>query len=66
MVGVPIDKLHPCYSRITSYRDLPEILVEQIGHFFERYKETRKGALGARSAALVAINIALNQYFDTG
>ena len=28
---------------IASYRDLPEILVEQIGHFFEHYKDLEKG-----------------------
>jgi len=39
IIAVPIDKLHPFYKRVTSYRDLPEILVEQITHFFEHYKD---------------------------
>ena len=43
IIAVPIDELHPFYKRVTSYRDLPEILVEQIGHFFEHYKDLEKG-----------------------
>jgi inorganic pyrophosphatase len=43
IIAVPIDKLHPFYKRVTSYRDLPEILVEQIAHFFEHYKDLEQG-----------------------
>jgi inorganic pyrophosphatase len=43
IMTVPIDRLHPFYKHVTSYRDLPEILVEQIGHFFEHYKDLEKG-----------------------
>ena len=43
IIAVPVDKLHPFYKRVASYRDLPEILVEQIGHFFEHYKDLEKG-----------------------
>ncbi len=43
IIAVPTDKLHPYYKRVGSYRDLPEILVEQIGHFFEHYKDLEKG-----------------------
>ena len=43
IIAVPVDKLHPFYERVASYRDLPEILVEQIGHFFEHYKDLEKG-----------------------
>lgn len=43
IIAVPIDKLHPLYKRVTSYRDLPEILVEQIAHFFEHYKDLERG-----------------------
>ena len=42
IIAVPIDSLHPFYKRVTSYRDLPEILTEQIGHFFAHYKELEK------------------------
>ena len=43
IIAVPIDQLHPFYKRVTSYRDLPEILVEQIRHFLEHYKDLEKG-----------------------
>ncbi|NQV82371.1 MAG: inorganic diphosphatase [Rhodospirillales bacterium] len=36
---VPTDELHPFYTNITSYRDLRPILIEQIAHFFEHYKD---------------------------
>ena len=29
--------------RVSSYRDLPEILLAQIEHFFTRYKDLEKG-----------------------
>ncbi|MGA8691162.1 MAG: inorganic diphosphatase, partial [Methyloceanibacter sp.] len=40
--AVPVDKLHPFYKRVGSYRDLPEIVTEQIGHFFQHYKDLEK------------------------
>jgi len=43
IIAVPIDKLHPFYKKVGSYRDLPEILLEQIGHFFQHYKDLEQG-----------------------
>ncbi len=43
IIAVPVDKLHPYYSNIGSYRDLPEILREQVKHFFEHYKDLERG-----------------------
>ena len=43
VVAVPVDKLHPFYSGVRSYKDLPVILTEQIGHFFQHYKDLEKG-----------------------
>jgi inorganic pyrophosphatase len=43
IIAVPIDKLHPFYKRVTTYRDLPEILIKQIAHFFENYKALEPG-----------------------
>ena len=43
IIAVPIDKLHPFYKRVMTYRDLPEILIEQIAHFFENYKALEPG-----------------------
>lgn len=43
ILAVPVDALHPFYSNIRSYTDLPAILIEQIAHFFEHYKDLEKG-----------------------
>jgi inorganic pyrophosphatase len=43
IVAVPIDRLHPYYRNVDSYLDLPEILREQIAHFFQHYKDLEKG-----------------------
>ena len=43
VVAVPVDKLHPFYSGVRSYQDLPQILCEQIAHFFQHYKDLEKG-----------------------
>ena len=39
VLAVPVDQLHPYHTSVTSYRDLPEILVDQITHFFQHYKD---------------------------
>lgn len=43
IVAVPVDKLHPFYSDVKSYTDLPEIMRDQMAHFFEHYKDLEKG-----------------------
>ncbi len=43
IIGVPAHKLTRRYDRITSYKDLPEITLEQINHFFEHYKDLEGG-----------------------
>jgi inorganic pyrophosphatase len=43
IVAVPVDQLHPFYSGVASYTDLPPILTEQIAHFFQHYKDLEKG-----------------------
>ena len=43
VLGVPHDSLSPFYSDVSSYRDLPTILIDQIGHFFKHYKDLEKG-----------------------
>jgi inorganic pyrophosphatase len=43
ILAVPVDKLHPFYEKIQSYQDLPQILTEQIAHFFQHYKDLEKG-----------------------
>jgi inorganic pyrophosphatase len=43
IISVPVDKLSPYYKDVSSYRDLPQILLDQIAHFFEHYKDLEKG-----------------------
>jgi inorganic pyrophosphatase len=42
ILAVPVDKLHPYFTDVVSYRDLPEILRDQIAHFFTHYKDLEK------------------------
>src|SRR3546814_13191683 len=39
ILAVPVDKLHPYYTDVGSWRDLPKILIDQIQHFFTHYKD---------------------------
>lgn len=43
VVAVPVDKVSPLYSSVESVRDLPEITLDQISHFFQHYKDLEKG-----------------------
>jgi len=40
---VPVDKLHPFYTGVNSYEELPQIFLDQVAHFFEHYKDLEKG-----------------------
>ncbi len=43
IIAVPVDKLHPFYNDVQTYKDLPDILLQQIEHFFVHYKDLEKG-----------------------
>jgi inorganic pyrophosphatase len=43
ILAVPVTKTHPYYDAIAEYTDLPEVLLNQIQHFFEHYKDLEKG-----------------------
>ena len=43
ILAVPHDKLTKFYSNVQSLSDLPEIIPQQIEHFFEHYKDLEKG-----------------------
>ena len=43
IIAVPVDALHPFYTGVKSYRDLPPIMCEQIAHFFQHYKDLENG-----------------------
>ncbi|HZD26274.1 MAG TPA: inorganic diphosphatase [Alphaproteobacteria bacterium] len=43
ILAVPVDALHPFYSGIRDYTDLPGVLIEQVTHFFQHYKDLEQG-----------------------
>ncbi len=43
LIAVPHEKLTQLYNDIHEYTDLPALLLEQIKHFFENYKDLEKG-----------------------
>lgn len=43
VVAVPVDKLTKIYADVQDVNDLPELLKNQIVHFFEHYKDLEKG-----------------------
>jgi len=43
IIAVPSSKLTQRYDKVLSYKDLPEITLKQIEHFFEHYKDLEPG-----------------------
>ena len=43
LLAVPVDKLITIYRKVQSPRDLPEITLNQIAHFFAHYKDLEVG-----------------------
>jgi len=43
IIAVPMPKLTKRYLNVHNYTDLPPILLEQIQHFFEHYKDLEPG-----------------------
>ena len=43
VLTVPTAKIDPFFSNVNSYKDLPEIFIEKINHFFAHYKDLEKG-----------------------
>ncbi|MDA0782281.1 MAG: inorganic diphosphatase [Rickettsiales bacterium] len=39
VLAVPASSLHPFYDDVDEYTDLPKVLLDQIAHFFEHYKD---------------------------
>lgn len=42
ILAVPSEKLDPIYKNINSYKDLDEIIINRIEHFFSSYKALEK------------------------
>ncbi len=43
LLAVPVDKLTSMYSNVCSPRDLPQLMLDQISHFFAHYKDLEMG-----------------------
>ncbi len=43
LIAVPVDKLSVIYRDVNEATDLPALLLQQIEHFFEHYKDLEKG-----------------------
>jgi inorganic pyrophosphatase len=43
ILAVPAGKIDPSLAGINSYKDLPELAINRIEHFFENYKKLEKG-----------------------
>lgn len=43
VLAVPVDKLSPIYKSWQKPEDVNELLLQQIQHFFEHYKDLEKG-----------------------
>jgi len=43
ILAVPHTKLTKIYDHVENYTDLPELLIKQIEHFFENYKDLEAG-----------------------
>ncbi len=43
LLAVPVDKLTRMYRSVVHSRDLPQILLDQITHFFAHYKDLEPG-----------------------
>jgi inorganic pyrophosphatase len=43
LLAVPANKIDPFFADINSYKQLPEIVIKKIEHFFENYKKLESG-----------------------
>ena len=43
VLAVPVKKLTQIYNGLNSHKDLPQILLDQIEHFFSHYKDLEPG-----------------------
>ena len=43
IIAVPVDSLHPFYTGVKNYDELPAILTQQVAHFFQHYKDLEPG-----------------------
>jgi inorganic pyrophosphatase len=63
LLAVPVDKLTTMYRSVVSPRDLPQIILDQISHFFEHYKDLEPGKF-VKVAGWVGIEEAKKEIMD--
>ncbi|HPE59119.1 MAG TPA: inorganic diphosphatase [Thiolinea sp.] len=72
IIAVPAGKLAPQYKDVVTYTQLPALLLDQIKHFFEHYKElepgkwVKVGDWGDAEAAKKEILASVRRYQDNG
>jgi len=76
LITVPDNKTFPYYNEVGEKSDLPEIVMQQIEHFFTHYKDLEKqkwvriGTWGdaeeARQIIVEAIELAARKKAETG
>ncbi|MDX2277770.1 MAG: inorganic diphosphatase [Hyphomonadaceae bacterium] len=68
ILAVPVDALNPYYSNVQSFEDLPPLMVAQIQHFFQHYKDLEPGKTASigewagRDKAYERIKLAIGNY----
>lgn len=43
VLAVPVEKLTPCYKKVTTFEDISEDKLAKIAHFFQHYKDLEEG-----------------------
>ena len=43
LLAVPVDRLTSMYRQVSTPNDLPQIVLDQIAHFFQHYKDLEPG-----------------------
>lgn len=71
LLAVPVDKLSPIYRGVGQATEMPELLLQQIQHFFEHYKDLEPGkwvkveGWADAAAAKQEIKDSVQRYEDT-
>ena len=71
IIAIPVNKIDPTFSFIKDVQNIPEILKNQIEHFFTHYKELEGGKYvrikgwGNKEMAETKITEAIDRYMKT-
>jgi inorganic pyrophosphatase len=72
LLAVPVDKLSPLYKDVKEATDMSPLLIQQITHFFEHYKDLEDGkwvkveGWGSAQDAKDAINESVENFAKEG